>query len=355
MPKRIAILWTSLSGFMDSCINALESKGASVFFAYQRKMNGNAPYDHTRFGFNAETYGWDEELSAENLRNAIEKFKPDVIIAAGWGIPGYRKVLTEFRARVPRVICMDNQWRGTLKQYVAVFTRKMFFNRLCDAVWVPGERQVRFANRLGYTAERILQGMYTCESARFSPGEAVISRDRKFLFVGRYVSSKGISTLAKAYAEYRATVNNPWPLECAGSGPMRDTLVAVSGITVHDFIQPEDLPRLFLNSTCFISTSLFEPWGVVIHEAAVSGLVILATSEVGASVHLVRDSVNGFLFRPGDQEHLVRLMVRISSATDAELEAMSRASRLLGAQYSPTTWASTLYSRFPDLQAACRS
>lgn len=99
----------------------------------------------------------------------LAEFAPDVIVAAGWHIRGYRKVLRSFAGKVPRILWMDNQWRGTFKQHLAVVTRKVFFAKLCDAAWVPGERQVMFVNRLGFTAGRVLQGMYTAEVDRFAP------------------------------------------------------------------------------------------------------------------------------------------------------------------------------------------
>ncbi len=183
---------------MDSCIAALAERGASVFFCYQGETDADAPYDHAQFAGITNRYVWAKAPDPVCLRQRLNEFAPDVIVVAGWHLAGYRKALRSYRGKIPRILCMDNQWRGTLKQYVAVGTRRIFFHRLCDAVWVPGERQVSFARRLGFTAERVWQGMYTAEVDRFTP-ERDIRRQKKFLFVGRYVPAKGVATLAKAY------------------------------------------------------------------------------------------------------------------------------------------------------------
>ena len=93
---------------------------------------------------------------------------------------------------------------------------------------------------------------------------------------------------------------------------------------------------------CLILPSQFEPWALVVHEAAAAGRLILASENVGAVTHLVQPGYNGFIFNNKDVAGLASLMSRVSAMTDTELDRMSRASYLLSLQFSPKQWADTL-------------
>src|SRR5690606_27599003 len=131
-----------------------------------------------------------------------------------------------------------------------------------------------------------------------------------FLYVGRYVPEKGLDTLADAYRVYRQQVSNPWKLVCAGAGPLKETLLA-AGAEDRGFVQPGDLPALMHEASAFVLPSRFEPWGVVAHEAASSGLPLILSNACGAGVHLLRDLHNGFVFPAGDANSLAKAMVQL--------------------------------------------
>ena len=160
--------------------------------------------------------------------------------------------------------------------------------------------------------------------------------------MGRFVQDKGLDTLVKAYEMYRAHSSNPWPLICCGAGPLRPLLENKPGIQIEGFLQPEQLRSRFGQAGCFVLPSDFEPWAVVVHEAASAGLVILASENVGSAVHLVQDNYNGYIFGSKDAPGLAGLLERVSVMTDKRLDEISRASHTLSLQFSPRHWAETL-------------
>ena len=177
--------------------------------------------------------------------------------------------------------------------------------------------------------------------------------NRAFVFVGRFIESKGVPVLAAAYRRYRSRVCDPWPLTCYGSGPLSHILEAEQGVIVEGFIQPKSLPTKLAEAACLVLPSSFEPWAVVVHEAATAGLLILASEAVGAVPHLVQDNYNGFVFGVNDVEGLSRLMERVSLMSDAKLGAMAAASFSLAQQFTPARWANTVLeyaecARFQD-------
>jgi glycosyltransferase involved in cell wall biosynthesis len=56
----------------------------------------------------------------------------------------------------------------------------------------------------------------------------------------------------------------------------------------------------------------YEPWALVINEAAAAGLAIISSSVVGAAAEILRDGVNGRSFAPGDKDALAVAMLEVT-------------------------------------------
>ena len=134
-----------------------------------------------------------------------------------------------------------------------------------------------------------------------------LDADRKyFLYSGRLVTVKRVDTLIDAFARI-AEQRPQWDLLIIGGGPLEAELK--SRVPDHlrrrvvwtGFINDADeLARLYSCGDVFILPSSYEPWAVVVCEAAAAGLPIVASRVVGAAGELCREGVNGRLFTPGD-------------------------------------------------------
>ena len=71
--------------------------------------------------------------------------------------------------------------------------------------------------------------------------------------------------------------------------------------------------------------SRFEPWAVVVCEAAAAGLVMITSNMVGAGAELCREGVNGGMFPAGDAARLAELLLQVT-ADPARLQEMRSAS-----------------------------
>lgn len=344
---RIAILWTGLSGYLNACLRALASHNGAQLLVVHQIPEANAPFDDAQFSWMKDRLVWRSEKGLGSLSDRVREFDPEILVFAGWHLAPYRQVAKERAGKSWRVMTMDNCWLATTKQRLAVLASPWFPRPLADAAWLAGERQAIFARKLGFEQRNILRGLYSCDLPAMEKVylQRVLERrplGRAFLFVGRFIEEKGINTLAAAYTSYRERSPDPWPLICCGSGPHSTQLEGRAGIIVRGFVQPDQLPSIFGEVGCLLLPSRFEPWAVVVHEAAAAGLPILASERVGSTVHLVQPGLNGFIFDAGDTEGLARLMTRISSSSTQRLEEMSEASHRLSLQYSPTRWAETL-------------
>lgn len=338
---------------MVSCWQALHERHGAELLVYHYEPASAAPF---QFG----AMGWiryrlpRRGVSVEEMIRRLVEFQPEAIYMAGWLDRGYLSVARAMRRLgVPVIAGLDGQWRGTLRQRVGIVSSPFLLRPSIDVIWAAGERQAQFARRLGFRGERCWRGLYCCDWQKFArdPGEEFPPARPAFLYVGRYVAEKGIGDLLTAYREYRCRCPHPWDLVCVGVGPLASELRGQPGVRDLGFVQPAQLPAIFKDlAGVFVLPSRVEPWGVVVQEAAASGLPLICSEACGAGVHLVQEGFNGWLFDTGDASHLATCLHRASTADPAVLREMGRRSHQLSRMLTPSGWADTLIKGVAELR-----
>jgi glycosyltransferase involved in cell wall biosynthesis len=349
---RVAILWQALSGYAHAAFSELAARGVEVLVVH-RAGAGDAPFDADAITRGLRATSWADAPDAAAVEAAVARVEPHALLVSSWHIDAYRRAARRRRGETLRVLCMDNQWWATPKQVLGVASSRLLIGPAYDAAFLPGERSADFARRLGFTDERIIRGLYSCDHDRFAPIAAArggAPPQRAFAYVGRLVPVKGIDVLAEAYRRYRDMVDDPWPLVVGGVGPEEERLAGIPGVERLGFVQPDDLPGVLARVGCLVLPSRFEPWGVVIHEATAAGLPVVCTSVCGAASRLVLDGYNGRVVFPGRADALARALAAVSGAPDGQRAAMSAASSALARQFTPARWADHLLTRVRELR-----
>ena len=146
----------------------------------------------------------------------------------------------------------------------------------------------------------------------------------RVLYVGRVDPEKSIERVVEAFVEVSRMVPEA-ELMIVGDGiarPELEKLVREKGL--HDKVRflgrvlPPDLHDLYRTGTLFATASETETQGIVLIEAAATGLPLVAV-DAGAVRELCQDGVNGILCRSGDTQQMAEAMTRI--LTDAKLRA----------------------------------
>jgi glycosyltransferase involved in cell wall biosynthesis len=343
---RIYLLWQYITGYSTSGFHALVEQGHDVRLMFQEALVDPpfcAPFDDAELTKGLEAISWSGQPDAEQVMRELEDFAPDVIVVNSWHIAAYMKAARAWRHRALRIVVLDHQWLGTPKQWLGRATRRLFIAPAFDAAFMPGDEQAVFARHLGFRQDQIIVGLNTCEDSFFT-GPQHPPR-RRFLFAGRLVDTKGVDVLAEAYRTYRRQSPDPWPLVVAGIGPMDTELAAIDGVELLGFVRPAELPAVMAEAGCLILPSRFEPWGVVIQEAAASGQAVICTRTCGAASRLVLDGYNGRVIAPDDPDELVRAMNWVADADLDHRSVISRRSVELANQYTPSRWAEHLVER----------
>jgi len=329
---KITILWASLAGYTIAFFRELAVQGNCQLQLVYHPLMPDSPYNRFDLSFCQETFE-DTIKTRTSLEERVNNFGPDVVLMSSWPYRHFMRLAKKFKKNGVYIIStMDNQYRGTLKQRIGIAMSPFFLKPNIDTFLVAGDRQAEFAKKLGFYD--VMYGLYAAEVDRFETTKQISQRPPSFLFAGRLVDEKNITGLLEGYNYYREKSFDPWDLKIAGTGPLEKACVRMPGVQVLGFVQPSDLPAVFEKGRCFILPSTFEPWGVVIHEAAAAGLPIIATFQCGAVSRFVYEGVNGFIVIP-NAKSIGGAMLRITQKTNDELITMSRQSEILAGLWTP--------------------
>jgi glycosyltransferase involved in cell wall biosynthesis len=343
--KKIVFLYSELATYFLACIESLSKKSNIEIHIVRWPVNQEAPF-HFSFSENIKIYNRTDFVSDSSLQELIMAIQPSVIYCSGWMDKGYLKICKLFKSKIPVIVGFDNQWKGSLKQYIAALISPFKILSHFTHCWIPGDLQYKYAQRLGFKKENILTGFYCCDFNLFHD-QYLINKEQKqkqfpkrFIYVGRYVEHKGIKDLWQAFKELQNETPNDWELYCLGAGNIEP--IIHPKIKHIGFVQPAEINKYIKECGVFVLPSHFEPWGVVIHEFAAAGFPIICTDEVGARTTFVENDFNGYIYRSAEIGELKEVLKKVMTQSNPDLLLMGERSVEKAKQITPDKWAETL-------------
>ncbi len=343
---RVVICWAYISGYMASCWRALAATEGIDLHVIAAKFDDpkNAAFaDDICAGFNSRLLNSKEYVDVELVSRLVRDLSPDIVVICGWVCAPYvRLALDRAFASVRFVMGMDTPLKHTLRQRLARLKIGALIDRM-DRVAVAGERAWQYGRFLRVSERKLMRGMYGIDYDSFAP---ILAKrlalpggwPKRFLFCGRYIDIKGVDLLCKAYERYCALVSNPWPLAFCGSGEMAPIIRKTPGAIDLGFIQPRDLPDVWLNTGVLVLPSRYDPWPLVVVEAAAAGLPVICTEACGSAVEVIRDGYNGKVATTDNIDSIVRKLRWMQDHYD-DLPEMGRRGQQFAAPYSAQVWA----------------
>jgi len=124
-----------------------------------------------------------------------------------------------------------------------------------------------------------------------------------------------------------------------GSGLLQSTIPAHPQIKVHGFVQPEKLGELYRESRIFALPSITEAWGLVVHEAALSGCQLLLSDAIGSAPDFATP-LNARTFQTGNEKSLSEALLVLAS--EADLIAAQKCSLTMAKSHGPDVFANQI-------------
>ncbi len=343
---RVLILYTELAGYVLGNIKRFltVNNGAEIMIVHY-PINSEAPFNFSALG-NAKFLVYSVDNST-HIEKEIQTFKANAVLCSGWGNKDYIKWVKQLDKSVKKVICFDNQWRGILKQRILSAISKFTFLNQFKYAWVPGLPQKAYALKLGFKENAIFTGLYPADSEMYAPiGKEKLQLKgqdypKVLISVARYIPQKDLPTLWRAFISANQTCGNQWRLDCYGFGEDFDKRIQNPNIVHYGFKQPEEIISLVKEAGVYVLPSIYEPWGVAVHEMALCALPLILSDKVG-SADMFLDASNGFKFSAGDEEGLTRILIQLMNMSNDELWKMAENSYSNGLKLTSDTWANTL-------------
>jgi glycosyltransferase involved in cell wall biosynthesis len=290
------------------------------------------------------------QYTSDSILKLVKKIQPNIAYISGWQDKGYLKSAFFLKkSRVPVVIGIDDQWRGTLRQVVGSIVFRCLFKKLFFThAWVSGDYQYLYAKIFGFKDGNIIFNLLSADSKIFKLKKNELAEKKEcypkeFYYIGNFSYIKGTDLLIDAYYQYKKN-GGDWGLTCVGNGPQINLLNSRVDIKVQEFQSQESLAELTKNIGCLILPSRSEQWGVVVHEFARCGIPLILSSAVGCVPTFLIDGHNGYSFAAGSVESLSKSMTLLSTTGSEDLVGMGLKSSELGNRLTTSQSAASFMS-----------
>lgn len=342
---RIVFLYTRLPDYFFQCVKCFSDKYNLHCTIIRYSSDINAPYkiqsaskvniiDKTQFN------------SKESLFSYLSELNIKLLYLSGWGDKEYNHIARKFKTKIPVVLGLDNPWTSSLRQKLATFFAKIYLKKHFNKVWVAGSSQATYAIKLGFSIKDIIYNLYSADTDKFTydPSRKV---NFKIIYVGRFVKYKNPVFLAQTFDKLkRKGFLKKWSLDLFGNGPELDKILEFknNSIRVQNFIDPNELQEKIKSYDVFCLPSKDEHWGVAVHEAICSGLVLLNSNSVYANTEFLISGYNGYSYDINNVKEFEKALIKLDDLNEEQLQKMKRNSVTLSNRIKKETWAANLMS-----------
>lgn len=332
----IAFAWSGLPQYAARCIGAVIKRYPGKVAVIGTRPN--VPIEGMEASLGQSVHWIDG--SRKDLRWCeMGLAPPRLFFQGGYYWPAFRRLGEECRAAGGFVVGQsDANWQAHWRQIlIDPIRHRLLLRHRFDGWFVPGRSGSRHARIMGYSPSWTREGMLGADSVIFKGGVPLSERPKTLVFVGRLVPIKNIIGLVNAFQKF--VVDYPeWQLLICGSGVQRDQIFDAPNIHVADFVQPVELAQKLKQARCLVLPSLYEPWGLVVHEAALCGCALALSSSVGAIADLAQPE-NSVIFPPGSDQAIELALRKLAEWDCASWERAEVVSRELAQQFGPLRFA----------------
>ncbi len=287
-----------------------------------------------------------ELLIARRVWRWLEGHRPVAVFCSGYDeLPNIYGMRWARRRGVPAILGADSNIHGdwstglrrlakrTLKPRVLRWYRAVCVQGICGRQYfsrygVPDERMFELPYEPDYS---LIQNMPEAEIAAARQRFGLSADRRRLVCCARLVTVKRVDLVIAAFAAI-AGDRPDWDLIIVGDGELRAELERSVPPALRDagrvrfvgFLDQAATSAIYRASDVLVLYSDYEPWALVVNEAAAAGLALVTSDRVGAAYELVEQGVNGFMI-PARRPDLLQTALR--DVTDpSRLEAFKRAS-----------------------------
>ncbi len=282
----------------------------------------------------------------------LEADPPACVVVCGYGYPAmFRVIRWCVRRRKPFMVWSDSNAHSDLTSGSKRLLKNILVPwvvRGANAMLICGSNGKRYFSRYGCPPEKMfafpvepdydeLERVGTALMRETAEKYALHPGRRRLCVCARLVPVKCVDQAIDAFVAI-ADKRPELDLVIVGGGPFRSLLEARvprrfrERVIFTGFVdQQARVSALYRLCDVFVHPANWEPWGVVLLEAAAAGLAMVTTHVVGAAPELCKHGVNGFVITANDRPSLERVLFDITEP--ARLEQFKKASKEVSAAF----------------------
>jgi glycosyltransferase involved in cell wall biosynthesis len=277
---------------------------------------------------------WNGLIRSRQLLREIRKLCPSAVMVLTYDSPPHFIALEWCHATdIPCLLMADSNILGDRNKGLKAYIKKIVVSRIvsrCKALLPCGSLGGQYFQKYGARQEQIFlvpnEPDYSLiENSSPDVVQSLAAEFRldsarhRFLFSGRFIAVKRIDLLIDAFTQIADRLAD-WDLLIAGGGPLEAELKARVPSHLRKRViwtgylnSPQRISALYNLVDVLVLPSDYEPWALVVNEAACAGLALICSDVVGAAAELLHNHENGRFFKNGDLASLVDAMDDVAS------------------------------------------
>lgn len=337
-PMRIAFAWSGLPDYAARCIR-------QVIDRYPNRVSvigtpPKVPIAGMEISLGQEIIWIDGKTDVhwEDLNIPI----PDIFFRGGHFVPAFNSLARTARLNGAKIIgTSDATWHGSVRQlFIDPLRHRLLLRKDVDGHFVPGKSGLKHARLMGYPPSKTLPGVLGADPSLFRADDQISKRPKRMIFVGNLNHGKNILKACLAFQRL-ASVDPSWEFQICGVGDLLPKLPSHPSIKYLGFQQPAQIGRLLAEARVLILPSYAEAWGLVVHEAALSGCALGLSNAVGALEDFATPE-NAITFPPGSQLAIEQAMLGFAAWSDEQWDRAGEVSRELAQHFGPSHFADSV-------------
>jgi len=264
-----------------------------------------------------------------DIVNKISQFGPDAILVYGWSYSSHLKTVRYFKGKIPVWFRGDstllNEQSGFKKSARRLFLKLVY--RYIDKALYVGSANKAYFKKHGLNERQLIFAPHSTDNQRFGADyskESIRLRDQLglnnesilILYAGKFDHVKDPFLLLSAFANLNSQNIH---LLFVGNGILETDLKnkvkseRLERMHFMDFQNQSNLPAFYQACDLFCLPSKSETWGLVINEVMAAGKAVLVSDKVGCAADLVKNDINGYIFKSGDLNDLSEKLEKLCS------------------------------------------
>jgi len=266
------------------------------------------------------------------LIQEIEAWGADAILIYGWNFKSHLKAIRFFKCKIPIFFRGDStlldQGDNKLRDYIRGRFLKFIYKSVNVFLYVGSENKKYYLNA-GIKENQLVFVPHAIDNNRFINPSNTNFRSRfkiandsiLFLFAGKFEDKKNPFLLIDAFCEFNDITSH---LLLVGNGLLEKKIKTKVELLsndiknrIHflDFQNQSLMPDIYSCCDVFVlpSKGPSETWGLSVNEAMAAGKAVIVSDKCGCCFDLVKDGINGYVFKSNELDSLVSAMNNFSN------------------------------------------